>query len=217
VFLFANFFSGLGHTVIAPLVLARSDMNPAIFGSVQSIGAVGGIVGGVVLSAWGGFKRRVHGVLLGWIISGVCGEALFGLGHTWPIWAVASFIGAAVIPLVNGSNQAIWQAKVAPDLQGRVFAARRLIAWLTTPITPLIAGPLADFVLGPAMRPGGGLAATFGWLVGNDAGSGMALIVIFSGLTAAAVGLLGYLFTYVRDAEQILPDHDAAPVAAGAD
>jgi MFS family permease len=217
VFFSANFFSGLGQTVIAPLVLARSDMNAAVFGSVQSIGALGGILGGIGLSAWGGFKRRVHGVLLGWVISGVFGEALFGLGHAWPVWAVASFIGAAVIPLVNGSNQAIWQAKVAPDLQGRVFAARRLIAWLTTPITPLVAGPLADFVLGPAMQPGGSLAGTFGWLVGTDAGSGMALIVIFSGLTAALVGGLGYAFTHVRDAERLLPDHDAAPAAVGAD
>lgn len=217
VFFTANFFSGLGQTVIAPLILARSDLNPAIYGTVQSIGAAGGIIGGIALSAWGGFKRRVHGVLLGWIISGVFGEALYGLGHSWPVWAAAAFIGAAIIPLVNGSNQAIWQAKVAPDLQGRVFAARRLIAWLTTPITPLIAGPLADFVLGPAMQPGGSLAGTFGWLVGTDAGSGMALIVIFSGLTAATVGLLGYLFTYVRDAERILPDHDAAPAPAAAD
>jgi MFS transporter, DHA3 family, macrolide efflux protein len=31
-------------------------------------------------------------------------------------------------PLVNASNQAIWQAKVAPDVQGRVFAVQRLIA-----------------------------------------------------------------------------------------
>jgi hypothetical protein len=80
---------------------------------------------------------------------------------------------------MNSSNQAIWQAKVAPDLQGRVFSARRLIAWITTPITPLIAGPLADFVLEPAMAEGGSLTGVFGWLVGTGPGAGMALLIIF--------------------------------------
>jgi len=54
--------------------------------------------------------------------------------------------------LINSSNQAIWQAKVAPDLQGRVFATRRLIAWFVTPFATLLAGPLADYVFEPAMN-----------------------------------------------------------------
>ncbi len=62
------------------------------------------------------------------------------------------FLGGLFVPLLNGSNQSIWQAKVAPDLQGRVFTARRLIAWFTNPISPIIGGTLADFLLEPAMK-----------------------------------------------------------------
>ena len=62
------------------------------------------------------------------------------------------FLTSLFSPLINTSNQAIWQSKVAPDVQGRVFSARRLIAWFTNPISPIIAGTLADFVLEPAMR-----------------------------------------------------------------
>ena len=207
VFFSANFFAGIGYTLVAPMVLARTGNDELIFGSVQSIGAIGGIVGGVVMSAWGGFKRKVHGVLLGWIISGVIGISLFGWGQGLMIWAIAFFLGALVGPIINGSNQAIWQAKVAPDLQGRVFSARRLIAWLTTPITPIIGGTLADYVLEPAMREGGSLAGTLSWLVGSGPGAGMALIVITVGLLSGIVGFLGYLFPAVRNAEDLLPDH----------
>jgi hypothetical protein len=149
----------------------------------------------------------VDGVLIGWIWSGLS-LALVGFGHGLPVWAAGLFLSAMVIPLVNGSNQAIWQAKVAPDVQGRVFSARRLIAWFTNPITPLIAGPLADLVFEPAMRnPDSMLANMFGWLVGIGQGAGMALILIGSGLLAALVGVLGYAFTPIREAERLLPDH----------
>src|SRR5205085_2359068 len=142
------------------------------------------------------------------------GQALFGLSDTVPIWAVAAFLGAMVIPLTNGSNQAIWQAKVAPDVQGRVFATRRLIAWLTTPITPIIAGVLADRWLEPAMQPGGALTGAFSGLVGTGPGAGMALMLIVTGLAASTVGVLGYLFPAVRDAEARLPINAVAIWAA---
>ena len=57
-------------TVLAPMILARTGSNSLIFGSVQTAGAIGGVIGGVLMSAWGGFKRRVHGVLAGWAIFG---------------------------------------------------------------------------------------------------------------------------------------------------
>lgn len=206
VFFFGNFFAGIGQSITAPMILARTASNELIFGSVQSIGAIGGIIGGVLMSAWGGFKRRVHGVLAGWIFSGVM-IALFGWGTNLWVWGVALFLSSLPIAIMNGSNQAIWQAKVAPDLQGRVFSARRLIAWFSSPLTPIIGGTLADYVLEPAMRTGGSLTGTFGWLVGSGPGAGMALIVIVAGLFSSSIGLLGYLFPAVRNAEDLLPDH----------
>ncbi len=214
VFLMGNLFAGIGMTVVAPLILTRTNNNEVIYGTVQSVGAIGGVVGGIAMSAWGGFKRRVHGVLLGWLISSLLGFVLFGVSHNLLIWSVAAFMGAFFGPLINGSNQAIWQAKVAPDVQGRVFAARRLIAWITNPITPIIAGVLADRVLEPAMLAGGGLPRTFGWLVGTGPGSGMALLIVLMGLLGASVGAGAYLVPAVRDAESRLPDHDAAVAGA---
>jgi DHA3 family macrolide efflux protein-like MFS transporter len=117
---------------------------------------------------------------------------------------------------LNGSSQAIWQAKVAPDGQGRVFATRRLIAQISAPAAMLIAGPLADYVFEPAMMPNGALSDMFAWLVGAGPGAGMGLMLVISGLLGTAVGLGGYAFRVVRDAEDILPDHDAKAVAPAA-
>jgi len=212
IFFFGNLFFGIAFAVFSPMILARTGSNSVIFGMVQSAGAIGGVVGGVIMSAWGGFKRRVHGVLLGWLLSAM-GLMLVGAGQGLSLWLPAVFLTSLVSPLVNTSNQAIWQAKVAPDVQGRVFSARRLIAWFTNPISPIIGGTLADFVLEPAMRGAGGPATLFGGLVGTGPGAGMGLLMVFCGLLCLLVPVSAYFVPAIRHAETILPDHDQAALA----
>ncbi|MCL4274877.1 MAG: MFS transporter [Anaerolineales bacterium] len=212
IFFVGNLFSGIGYTLLAPMVLSRTVNDSLMLGSVQTAGAVGGLIGGILMSAWGGFKRRVHGVLTGWMISGV-GMAILGLAGGLPVWIAGMIIGSLVGSLINASNQAIWQAKVAPDVQGRVFSARRLIAWFTNPISPIIAGTLADFVLEPQMRTTSALSETFGGLVGTGPGAGMGLIIFFCGLLAVGVGAAGYFIPAIYNAETVLPDHDELPKA----
>jgi DHA3 family macrolide efflux protein-like MFS transporter len=210
VFLVGNLFSALSFAVLAPMILARTGNDKVIFGSVQSAGAIGGVVGGLAMSAWGGPKSRVHGVLQGWIWAGLLGLTLLGLGRSLPVWAAGMFLLELFNPMINGCNQAIWQAKVEPDVQGRVFTARVVIAWLVQPISWLLAGPLADWVFEPAMTTGNWLAPALGWMVGTGAGAGMALMFVLTGVLSALAGVGGYLFPVVRNAEGILPDHDAA-------
>jgi DHA3 family macrolide efflux protein-like MFS transporter len=214
VFFVGNLFSGIGMTVLAPMVLARTGQNSTIYGMVQTAGAIGAVAGGILMSAWGGFRRRVHGVLAGWIYGGLVGS-IIGLKFGLPVWLVGGVVGVPFVgALINASNQAIWQSKVAPDLQGRVFSARRLIAWFTNPISPIIGGVLADFVLEPAMRSEGLLPQSVGWLVGTGPGAGMGLLIVCCGLCMALVGAAGYLVPAIRNAEDLLPDHDQAPTTA---
>jgi len=146
---------------------------------------------------------------MGMALSSLLGTMATGLGREPFIWAFAAFSTMLFLPIINGCNQAIWQAKVPPEVQGRVFATRRLIAQITAPVGMAFAGPLADWVFGPAMMPGGALAPLFGWLVGVGPGAGISLLFLITGLIGALVGLSGYAFVSVRDAEDILPDHDA--------
>jgi MFS family permease len=207
IFFTGNLFAGIGFTVLAPMLLARTNQNSVVFGTVQSMFAVGGVIGGLIMSAWGGFKRRSYGVIFGWMLFGL-GATFVGMSRSLYFWIPAAIFATIFGPLVDGSNQAIWQSKVAPDVQGRVFSARRLIAWFTNPISPLIGGALADFVLEPAMRTQGILANTFGWLVGTGPGAGMGLLMVFCGLAASLAGLAGYFVPAIRNAEDLLPDHD---------
>src|SRR5690606_19567190 len=137
VFFFTNLIATFTGVLVAPMVLARTGHNEPLLGLVLLAGGVGGVVGALILSIQGGPKRRVHGVLTGMILYSLFGEVLMGLGtgqpNSVPFWVAASFSGVFFLPFINGSNQAIWQAKVAPDVQGRVFAARRLIAQITAP------------------------------------------------------------------------------------
>jgi hypothetical protein len=190
------------------MILTYTNFNQLVYGTVNSIGATGGLLGGLLMSAWGGPKPRVHGVLMGWALSGLLGVFLMGIGASAVIWSVASFIGAFLSPIINGSNQAIWQIKVAPDVQGRVFSVRLLIAWIMSPIAALIAGPLADYIMEPAMQGDNWLANLFGSIVGNSPGSGMSLIFILTGIGITLIGFSGYAFPAIRNAETILPDHD---------
>jgi len=214
VFFFINLTITLGMTLLAPMILARTGDNSLTLGTVQMLFGIGGVAGGAIISLWGGPKRRVHGVLAGMILGSLLGQIPLGFGGGLIYWGFGAFCSMLFIPLINGSNQAIWQAKVPPDIQGKVFATRRLIAQISAPIAMIVGGRLADVVFEPVMARGGAFARFVEPLVGHGPGSGMGAIFVLTGLLGAIVGIAGYLFPAVRNAEDLLPDHDTPAIEA---
>ncbi len=209
IFFAKNLFSNPVYMVlVSPMILARTGNDEVLLGTVMSTGAIGGLVGGAILGAWGGPKRRIHGVLSGIIALYLFGQGGMALGRGLWLWAASGFLIAFFLPIINGANQAIWQAKVPPDIQGRVFASRRLIAQFPTSFAMIFIGPLADRVFEPAMAPGGALAPWLGRWLGVGPGSGMALMLLIGAIVGALIGVVGYLYPSVRNAEDILPDYD---------
>jgi MFS transporter, DHA3 family, macrolide efflux protein len=206
-FFITNFMGGFQFTLMAPMVLARTVGSATAFGAIQSAMGIGGLLGGLLLSVWGGPKRRVHGVLVGMMLCNFFSGVVMGMGQTAWVWAFAAFMTMFFMPVLNGSNQAIWQAKVPPDIQGRVFAVRRLIAQVSSPVAVLLVGPLADKLFEPRLMAGGSWAGTFGALVGTGPGAGMAMLMVISGTIGIVGGLSGYLFPAIRNAETLIPDH----------
>jgi MFS family permease len=210
--LLLNLAQGLsGGALFAPMILSRTGDNSVALGAVESAWAIGGVLGGLLMSAWGGPKRRIRGMLLGWMVFTIFGQILFGLGRGVTVWIPVAAIAAMSFPVSQGCSNAIWQAKVAPDLQGRVFSARRFIAWFVDPIAPIMAGTLADYVTEPAMQSQTWLSDAFGWLVGTSAGSGMALQFVFSGVLWIVIIAAASLIPTVRNVEDLLPDHEQGP------
>lgn len=213
IFLVGNLFSGIAQTVFAPAMLARTGNNSTVMGTVQSTAAIAAVAGGLIMSAWGGFKRRIKGVLWGWLLSSLFGMFLFGFGRGLAVWIPTAMFMTVFGALINGSSQAIWQAKVEPDVQGRVFSSRRLIAWITQPITPIIAGTLADYVLEPAMKTQTALSNVFGPLFGTGPGAGMGLLISICGVGCVLTAIIGYSLPVIRNVEDSVPDHVQPKIA----
>jgi len=211
-FLALNFTIGIAFNVFDPYILERTGSNSTYLGFVRSAAAIGGVAGGLLVSVWGGFRRRMRSILLGESLTGAVALVAFGLGRSLPFWIAAAGLGAVFGPFVNGASQAIWQAKVAPDLQGRVFSARRMIAFAIGPVSPVLAGVIADYVTEPAMVSATWLSRAFGWMVGTTPGSGMALQFVLAGVAYVAIVGFACLFVpSIRNLETLLPDHDEPP------
>lgn len=208
VFMLGNFFANMAYVLLSPMILGRTGNNEVILGNVRSAGAAGGLIGGVLMTIWGGPSRRIRGVLLGWLMLGLLGLITIGLGQSIWVWAGGAFLAHVFGTLVDSSNQAIWQAKIPPDVQGRVFSARRFVAMVIAPVGYALAGPLADQILEPGMAETGGLVGIFEGLVGTGTGAGMALVFIFGGLMVVITALGGFLIPSIRNVERVLPDHD---------
>lgn len=203
----------LGTVLRTPMVLARTGNDEVTLGIVSSITAVGGVVGGLVMSVWGGPQRRIHGVLGGLILVNL-GRVAMGLGQEVIVWSATGFFVLFFIALSNSSNQAIWQSKTPADVQGRVFAARRVTGQITFPLLGLIAGPLSDKWFEPAMAVDGRLAHIFGGLVGTGPGAGMSLLILLAALLGLVLPTVSYAVPAFRNVEDIVPDIEIAAADA---
>lgn len=201
------FPSDIGKALYNPMILARSGGDAQVLGMVTTAAGVGGVLGALLVGWRGGFKRRIHGMLLGFAGTGCC-KIVLGCGQTPLVWILAHFLATLLIPLYYSSSNAIWYAKVPPTLQGRVLAADQLIGLAIAALAPLIAGPLADLIFEPAMQPGGWLTPIFGALWGIGPGAGMALLYTTTAALMVLVGLGGYSFHTLRSVETLLPDHN---------
>jgi DHA3 family macrolide efflux protein-like MFS transporter len=165
-----NLVSGMANPLFSPMVL--SFATPAELGLVVSLASVGMLAGGVLLSAWGGPKRRMRGLVIGQMLGAVC-LALTGLRPSLPLVAAAMFASMVLGPTAQACSQAIWLGKTPQEMMGRVLAIRRMLALSTMPLAALACGPLAERVFNPLLQPGGALAGSVGRVVGVGAGRGI--------------------------------------------
>ena len=209
VFSAANFMTVFGWAVVSPMILARTGSDAQTLGVVQSFAALGGLVGAVFLTIWGGPKKLVRAVLIGWVLNGLFGRFLMGVTQASWLWMVSAFLLAFFMPTVNGCNQAIWQKKVPPDIQGRVFSVRRFIAQITIPISMGISGWLGDQVFEPAFISTSGWGSqVFGRVFGSGEGAGLSMMIAISGIMVAVVGLSGLLVPTIQNVDVSMPDYD---------
>jgi len=200
-----NFFLSTVFVLSGPLVLSQHDAR--VFGLVQTVLGIGGLLGGLVASTWGGPQKNLVRAALGGIPLYMLGIIFAGLRihPAFPAFGLAFTV--FFVSIVQSISNAIWQLKVAPEAQGRVFSLRYMLATIITPLAYLVAGPLADQVFEPLMRAGGALASTMlGTLFETGAGRGIGLIYVLSGLLVILISGIAYLNPRIRRLEEEVPD-----------
>ena len=198
-----NFIWGMVGALIVPMILSFTTSDK--LGAAITIAGTGMLTGSLLMTAWGGPKRRINGVITFEALSGIS-FMLMGLQPEFWLVAVGAFSAHITIAIVFGSNQALWQAKVEPGNQGRVFAAQQMIASAASPLAYLLAGPLAEKIFEPLMASGGALTHILSPLLGSGAGRGIGLMFVLMGLVKIMISVLAYLNPRVRLIEDESPD-----------
>ncbi|WP_449241007.1 MFS transporter [Desulfoscipio gibsoniae] len=147
-FIFCTFFFFLiaPAAFLTPLQVARS------FGSdvwrltaIEITFSIGMIAGGLIMTAWGGFKNRVHTMTLSILVSGAGTVALGLVPVFWIYLAIMGAIGVTM-PLFNTPSMVLIQEKVEESYMGRIFGVFSMIASSMMPLGMLVFGPVADSI-----------------------------------------------------------------------
>lgn len=142
---FINLISVPAITLMPLLVKNEFGGGAMQIASMQSSWAVGFLVGGVLLSVWGGFKRKIVTANLA-MFGTALGMFVVGISSSFAIqMALAGiFLAGMMNVLINGPAFALLQTVVAEDMQGRVFSLVLSLTGAMAPLGLLVAGPLAD-------------------------------------------------------------------------
>ncbi len=181
-----SFLWSLFGVLVSPMILGFSDA-PGL-GLVLSAAGGGMLAGSLAMSAWGGPRRRLSG-LLGFELASAAAFVMMGLRPSLALVAGAAFMAHVTLAFVSSLNQSIWQSRVAPAVLGRVLALRQAAIKSATLLAYLLAGGLADRVLEPLLLPGGALASNLGAWIGVGPGRGIAALCVVIGLVKAAAVL----------------------------
>jgi len=211
-----NFLFGVVEVLFTPLVLSAGSV--AVLGWSSSIAASGMLAGSLLMSAWGGPRRRIPFFFLMVGLQGVL-AIVVGIRPSLPLIMLGAFGYMFVFPLLGSTQQALWQTRVPHHMQGRIGAVRGAVGNAALPLALVIAGPMADRIFKPLLVAGGSLDGTLAATVlGTGPDRGLGLLFVVMGLASIAVAALAYLHPRIRHVEQelhVVIEDQSSPPAEG--
>ena len=172
---------------LLPLLVSETFQGGAAqLSLMEAIAGVGILSGGIILSVWGGFRRRVYTTLMGMVMLGL-GLVVLGLtpGNLFWLALASTFAIELTIPLIDGPLMAILQATVAPEMQGRVFTIMGSLLLITSPFSLAVAGPISDAL-------------------------GLQVWYLTAGLLSTVLGVVGFFLPAIVNIEQNQKGHPAS-------
>ncbi len=181
-----SFLWSLFGVLVSPMILGFTGA-PGLGLALTAAGG-GMLAGSLALSAWGGPRRWLRG-LMGFELVSAAAFVLIGARPSLALVAGAAFLAHFTLAFVAGLNQSIWQSQVSTTVMGRVLGLRQAAVQGATLLAYLLAGSLADRLLNPLLLPGGVLANGLGAWIGTGPGRGIAALCILIGLVKAGAAL----------------------------
>lgn len=211
-FVVVSFMGGVVEVLATPLVL--SFASAATLGSILSFSGSGMLIGSLLMSTYGGPSNRIDTLFTFMALGGLCLMAA-GLRPSTFLFTLSAFLFFLGLPLINGSSQVIFQRKVLPSMQGKVFSLQDALAGVSLLIAYGVAGPLADRVFEPLMATDGLLSSSIGEIIGVGPGRGIGLLFIIMGALTILVTVVAYQYSPLRLVERQLPDAVADEAIVG--
>lgn len=195
-----NFFSRLTYeNILSPMILARSANNSVVLGTVNAVIGIGGIVGGIIVSTGKIKLKNTKMIYISALLSFLFGDLLMGAGRNVIAWSIAGFVASFPIAFINAGQMVILYKFVPENMQGRIFAVRNALQFSTIPVGILLGGFLADYVFEPFMVSPNSFAMILHKIVGEGAGSGMAVMFLCTGVLGALFSFISYQQKSIRE------------------
>lgn len=186
-----NFFSRLTYeNILSPMILSRSANDSVTLGIVNAVMGIGGIVGGIIVSTGKIKANSAKMIYISAFVSFLLGDILMGVGRNVIVWSIAGLAASLPIPFINAGQMVILYQNIPEEIQGRIFAVRNAIQFSSIPLGILLGGLLTDYVFEPFMLKENAVTLFLRMLVGEGAGSGMAVMFL-------CTGILGALFSFI--------------------
>lgn len=124
--------------------------------AVEVVGFLGMMAGGIVMSIWGGFKKRNATLILGLAVFGLVGVVMAVSGH-FVLYLALMFLYGIPLTMIQTAVTTMIQENAEESMQGRVFGLLGTIYSGFLPIGMALFGPLADIIPLPWIMIGSGV------------------------------------------------------------
>lgn len=184
---FMCFFIGCVQTLIIPMVLPLGSIK--IVGFMESISAIGMVIGSVVISILG-IKKHYSKILVVALISCGCFVALTGTSTNIIFIVIACILFFTSLPFVNTCADVLVRVSIPNEVQGRVWGLISLLTQIGSVIAYATSGILADIIFQPMMKENGIFSDSVGKVIGTGEGRGIGLMLIIVGVVMVVVALV---------------------------
>ena len=210
----SNVVIGAFSVLSTPLILSLTS--PTGLGTVLSISSCGLVVGSLLMSIWKSEEHQIIKTLFRCMVAAGLFILVSGLRPSIYLFAIADFFLSIMFPIITGLVQVIFQTKVAPDVQGRVFSIQEPLATAGITLGYAIAGPLDELVFEPLMTSDWFLANTIVEMIGFGPGHGIALLNMVMGGLLVIATLCVYQYPRLQRLEDEIPDQTTVTVELSA-